>query len=403
MKSFYGIVFLVVSLGFCELPCLRVGVGGSFISQRYNILEEDTTALTSEGKFLLDGNYEKKYGSHTLRGEISTDIGDKSTWTQLVARWNFASQLFEIEGSEIIEGRFSYQNDESIVGYGKHRFNLKLSQDFGARKISARLWVEGKRYENTSSYYYNYDLLRSKISYSFTFLGADGEAGWCYSYRSVPDSADANYDRRQIQMSLSKLWTGGNFGEVWFEYDRKHFPSETELGSYASMWTTSQLSLSFPGVMVEPSIEIESRNYDVQDEVYFNYFWLKTTLVAGTDWGMWNFSAGPLFSMQSAAEEYAMENYTDWGAEISINCFNYNKFWLFLTVEPGKRFYQSAPDTGISFSDYNFVDFSAVSSVWILKNIRADLSASYFPEWHTTPEDDISTSYISLSLRYEFY
>ncbi len=405
MRNWIGIIFLLFSLAFCELPWLRVGLGGSFISQRYTLLEDDTTSLTSEGKFLLDGNYEKKLGSHIFRGEISSDIGDKSTWAQLLARWQFASQLFEIESSELVEGRVAYSGDDDVVGYGKHRFNLRLSQNFGDKKLSARLWAEGKRYEETSSYYYNYDLLRSKISYRFGLFGADDEIAWSYSYRSVPDSADANYDRRQIQLSASKLWNDGNFGETWLEYDRKHFPSESEIGSYSAIWSTSQLSLllSRSGWMLEPSLELENRNYDTQDDVFFDYLWLKSAVAAGKDFGMWNFSAGPLFSTQSANDEEPLESYTDWGAEISVNYFDYNKFWLFLSVEPGKRFYKSIPDTGIAFSNYNFVDLSLISSVWLIKNIRADVSASYFPEWHTTPHDDIATSYISVSLRYEFY
>lgn len=403
MRICITITFLLTGLLHCELPWLRVGIGGSVIGQRYSILEQDTITLTSEGKFLLDGNYNLTLGAHKLLGEFSSDIGDKSIWSHIRAKWKFALGTFDIEGSEIVEGRIPYEDVSDIVGYGRHRFNLCFSQHFGERKLSARVWMESKQYKDKSDYYYNYDLLRSKISYQLPLFGGDCNLSWSYSFRNVPDSASANYDRKQLQLSVSKLWQSGHWGEFWIEYDREHFPSETEIGSYYGLWTTSQLSIVFRKLMLELALETDIRNYDVQNDIFFNYKWFKLEATIGTDWNSWNFSAGPAATTQITANEYPGEAYADVGLKLSANCLNYTDFWMFITVEPGRRIFFSAQDAELTFSDYNFVDITFLGSIALWKTIRADASASYLPEWHTKPGDDITTSYFSLAIRYEFY
>ncbi len=396
---------ILLSFGFsvCQTPWLRVGIGGSLVGQNYSLLERDTLALTPEGKLMLDGWRGWSTAAGSLRTDAKADVGNESVWAQAKGEWRIEVGKLEIKTAELVEGRVPYDEDSDITGYGKHRFNLKLSQKTGRGELVVELWVEGKRYAQTTSYNYNYNLLRSSVSYFFPLSGWDCEIGWDFSHRSVPDSASANYDRRRLSLISSKLWESGTYAELWLELDREHFPSETQEGSYLSVWLGGQASLLLGGVCVEPSCELERRGYDVQTDTYFDYTWLSGSVLLGKDIGGWHIAAGPSASLQKADPQYVGETFADVGLKLSTDCIRYGKFWIFATLEPGRRFYSNTADTVANFSNYAFCDLSVTAAVWIKKHLRADLSASYLPEWHRVERDDIAVSYLSLAVRYEFY
>ncbi len=398
------IFIFICNLAMAKDYNLKVGLGGSIVGQKYSILEKDTTSLTSEPKILADGDYSILLGSHKLEGQFSSDVGNKSLWGNFRLQWRYDISQFTTEISEVVEGRLPYTDYHDVVGYFKHRFNLYLQQKLNTGKISTRLWVEGKNYENTGEFYYNYDLLRSKVEYDFRLFQGNVALLWTYSFRSVPDSAQANYDRRELQFSFSKLWKNANFTDFIIAYDRKNFPSEDRRGSYSSYYLYSNFSFPISNIFLNSQMDIENRNYDTEDEIYFDYFWLEFIPSIENEFGLWQAEIGPRYAIQYADEQFIGGTYNEIGLKFSLSNLDYGKFWLFLDITPGKRFYSfaTAQDTSILYSDYMFVDISAMTSIWFTSSIRGDLSIIYSPEWHNRPSDDIQTSYFSFHIRYEF-
>jgi len=387
---------------FAASASLRVGLGGSIVEQNYSILEQDTISITTEPKILADGGYTLTSGNQKLTGDFSTDIGENSTWALIALSSKYTTGNFKTDLSEIIEGRIPYAPDGDIVGYTKHRFNLGMQQKFEKQKLSARLWVEGKKFSDIKFFYYNYDLLRSRLSYDFPVFSADCQVSWSYSFRSVQDSADANYDRRQLDMSMAKLWEQGHFGEFILAYDRRHFPSETERGSYSAIYLWNSVSFIIDPLFVSPALELEKRSFNTEDDIYFSYNWLDSEIMTEKDFGQWRFGAGPKVTRQKANIEYIGESFWELALKISANHLNYGKFWLFSDVSIGNRFYKDVPDTVDLYSNFAFVDISTMVSFWFAQSLRADITATYTPEWHARKRDDIETSYISFAVRYEF-
>jgi len=383
------------------LSSLRIGFGGSMVGQKYSIFEQDTVSITTESKILADGSYSIDLKSHKISGEFSSDIGDASFWGNTKLKWKYTLGEFNTEMSEIVEGRAPYKKNTDVVGYLKHRFNLNLAQKIDLKKISARLWVEGKSHSQVGEFYYDYDLLRSRLYYEFPIFDGDGGISWSYSFRSVPDSADANYDRRQLELSYAKLWKAGHFSDFVTGYDRRHFPSEDEHGSYSSFYFWSNQSILLGKIFIESKIDFEKRLYDNEDDIFFDYTYLEIEPSIVKNFGRWRLGTGPLYSARWAKSEYTGETFDELGIDISINHLDYGVFWLFADIDFGKRFYSDIPDTELFFSNYLFVDVSGMLSVWFTQRIRADLSVAYSPEWHMRKDDNIQTSYISLAVRYE--
>ena len=402
MRKIFLFLLPIFAVIYGDSSDLRVGFGGSMVGQKYSILEQDTISITTEPKILADGSYSFDLKSHKFSSEFSSDIGGESFWGNIRLKWKYKIGEFRTEMSEIIEGRAPYSKDNDIVGYFKHRFSLELGQKMDLKKLSARVWVEGKNYSQIGEFYYDYDLLRSRLSYEFPLLEGDGNISWNYSFRSVPDSADANYDRRQLELSYAKLWKAGHFSDLLIGYDRKHFPSEDESGSYSSLYFWSNQSILLGGIFIEPKIDFEKRVYDTEDDIFFDYTYLELEPMVQRDFDSWRLGVGPIYSSQWAKSQYAGESFNEFGIGVSANHLNYGVFWLFADIDFGKRFYSDVPDTESFLSDYLFVDVSGMVSVWFAKKIRADLSVSYSPEWHTRKGDNIQTSYISLEVRYEF-
>jgi len=89
---------------------------------------------------------------------------------------------------------------------------------------------------------------------------------------------------------------------------------------------------------------------------------------------------------------------------MAFNWLKYRSFWIDLTIEPGFRVYKGdIPDEYAYYSNFGFVEFSAMSSWWINERLRLDFIAIYSPEWHDIDENDITTLYFSTNLKYELF
>ncbi|MCD6530873.1 hypothetical protein J7K99_00330 [bacterium] len=400
-------IVLCILIGF-SIVCagereLSVGASFSAVGQRYYILEQDTSSLSSEPAATFESAYKMERGIHDLLGEISGEIGTRSLWTLIGGRWNFSIGQFSTEISEKIEARAPYSKNSDVVGYAKHKFYLKLLQKINKNSISAKIWVENKNFSNTGEFYYDYDLLRSEIKYKFCVKKWNCYAAWRYSFRSVPDSADANYDRRQIEISGNYLGPAGQIFSAALAYDSRYFPSADHRGSYSAFSLWGDGSVPLGTFFADISIDAERRDYTTEDEVYYDYLYLSTEGKIEKDISKLRIGAGPIVSIQSAKPQFEGASFTETGITMSANYLNYEKLWLMCDISSGKRFYSNLPDTGSFFSDYVFVDLSVMLSLWLGKRWRAELSAFYSPQWHRRNTDDIRTSYISMSVVYDVF
>ncbi len=381
---------------------LAVGAGFSAVGQRYYLLEQDTSALTTEPAVLFDGDYSRQTGKHKITADISGNIGTQSSWFNLGGRWKLSAGKISIQTGEKLETRFTYLSGEDIPEYFKHRFSLKLEQKSKSSAINARLWVENKKFLQQSEFCYDYSLLKSEVKYKLSTRQWNYTFGWTYSFRNVPDSADANYDRTQVDLSASQIDESGKMWDINLEYDSKNFPSEDRRGSYTAFYLTSDNSIPIRTIFFDFSFDGEVRNYAVEDEIYYDYALLSVKSRLQGDVDEFSIGAGPLFTIQHCPQNYDGTSFTEAGISLTGNFLNYKEIWFTAEINVGKRFYHSLPDSTF-FSDYIFVDLTTMLSIWFARRWRADLSAFYSPQWHQRTTDDVRTSYVLLTVKYEVF
>ncbi len=404
-------VFIILSIiafassAICETG-VNGGVGLTHLEQRFVLFEQDTIASSNEAKAYIEGIWRKRYGNDELDCYTIFSGGTQTFWGKLKGghEWTGPANL-KLKTDLAMDIRQPY-TIEDIPGY------YKTSADFRARKKwddsrgSARISWENKRFTSESNYSYDYSLTRARFDFGFPLVAERDEfsLGYQFSFRYAPDTIQANYQRNNIFASWD-YFVGGNYWRADFEAERRVYNRGDLSGNnWRTYWNIApKIGLS-ERLSIEPKLIAESYRYDMASAVYPNRD--EIAVISAVEWG---FSA---FLYAGLAPKYLVswsnlsesDNYREYSLEMAFNWLKYRSFWIDLTIEPGFRVYKGdIPDEYAYYSNFGFVEFSAMSSWWINERLRLDFIAIYSPEWHDIDENDITTLYFSTNLKYELF
>lgn len=377
-----------------------VGAGGSFIQQEYVLFEQDTSSLTSEGKFVGNLQYKIKGENwrFTQRGDIS--IGTKTFWMKekLSGKW------FRSYGNEQLELRLPYDSGSS--GYFKHKLYLTpkvgIADDWS---IKGDVQQESKLYTK-GSYSPSYHLARLGISteYSPSFSNALS-FGYQFTSRFVPDSIEADYSGHRIDAKWTYYPATGGEVYAYGEFITRRYPHYPDKeNDYHEVYVDLEPQIAIVSkIFFVPTYELELYRFAEPTLIDFDYthhtfsFGVKGELSYSAQ-----LSTSVKFLTASADTAIDGETYSELSFPLEFELFKSRKVWLSATEEPGWRFYEGENDSLSFYSNYFFNDVSLIGNLYITKKIKLSVVGSYSPEWHKVSSDDFKMSYISATVRYLF-
>ena len=328
--------------------------------------------------------------------------GTETFWgrTKGTHKWTGPSNL-KLQTDLALDYRQPYKI-EGIPGYYKGVTNFRARKKWDEARGSARISFEDKQFTSKSSYSYDYSLTRARFDFGFPFIAERDELsfGYQFAFRYAPDTIKANYQRNNFYVSWD-YFEGGNFWRMDFEAERRIYNKGDLSGNHWRMYWDIAPKID---LTLEPGLFAESYRYDVASSVYPNRD--EISLTAGAEWAFSPYiyaSVGPKY-LVSWANLSQSDNYREYSIEMAFDWLRYRKIWIDLIVEPGSREYtEEIPEEYAYYSNFGFVEFSLISSYWFTQRLRIDLTGIYSPEWHKVDEDDITTLYFSVNLKYDFF
>jgi len=384
---------------------LQTGIGFSHLAQKYVLFEEDTLSASSEGRFFSEGEIGEQFGNHNLKGNGMLSIGTETFWSRLKGKWDWTGpqNLFLI--SELSADVREPYSEDATPGYWKGTGYLRVKKRWTEANGSAKLSFETKDYSGQSSYSYDYTLSKIKFDFGFPFFGEDElSLGYQFAFRYAPDTTEANYQRNNFYSSWHRF-SGGNYIRGDFEAERRNYNRGDLTGNHWRVYIDIAPMIALgKKFTLAPEFTAEGYRYDMATAVYPNREWYSVT--GGIEWSFSPFvhsGFGPKYSLSHAGSEVETDNFQELSLELTFDWLRYRKVWLDILLEPGIRFYDTEPSEDFGYySNFAFVEVSAIGSYWIIPRMRIDSIVSYSPEWHDVEDDDITTLYLSINLEYEF-
>ncbi|MBN2541404.1 hypothetical protein JXI42_00905 [bacterium] len=412
-SNFFIIIILLSSASICLNPFHSIGGDWEFeTGLKYNVVlqksgyfEADTFSSTTEYMYYFSPEYEAEFGNNKITSTSLVSAGSKTLRGQLELEYEYKSDLIKWELSDRIDGRLYHTAGESDRTYGKNYLKSYFKLYKGKYEIGNTVWLESKRYKVLDDYRYNYDLAKVELSVSRE-LGENNELKLSYQYgsRSVQDSSEANYNKH-IGRLFWESWFGlGNFVTFDLEVEGRDYLSPGEEDDYNNIYAVYN-GTYYVGLVtsIYSEYEFESRDYEGESFVHSDYY-------------VHSINAGPQFQVSTPLRlgfapqvEYANSDsaafgdaYTELGIELQFDYMKYKKIWVNLVYKPGYRWYNIEDDIYEMYSNYSFHEIMLLFDWWFFKNTRLNITATYYPESHENDEDDMTTSYISAKVEYEF-
>ncbi len=407
IKMIFLILAIIASAtgAFCETG-LTGGLGLTHLEQRFVLFERDTISTGNEGKAFIEGSWEEIIGNNQLRANSSLYTGTESFWGRAKAEHErTGTKNLTIKTDLSVDLRQPYEL-EDIPGYYKWSMNFRTRKKWDEARGSARFSLEDKSYTSESTYAYDYSLSRIRFDFGFPLIAERDELtfGYQFAFRYAPDTTEANYQRNNVFVSWD-YFSGGNYWRADFDGERRVYNKGDLSGNHwRTNWNIAPKIGLTDKLTIEPKLIAESYRYDLASSVYPNRddISVKTT----AEWAFSPYlygSVGPKY-LVSWANLSESDNYREYSMEFGLDWLKYRKIWLDLIVEPGFRVYEGEiPEEFAFYSNFWFVEISAISSYWITERLRVDLIGIYSPEWHDIDDNDITTLYLSTNLKYEFF
>jgi len=384
---------------------LTAGTGFSRLEQRFVLFEQDTISASNEGKFFIEGSTGKQYGNNKLKANAMLSAGTETFWGRTKGAWDWTGpNNLKLSSDLAFDVRQPYDT-EDMPGYFKVAANSRIRKRWSDANGSVLVSFEDKKYTSESSYSYDYSLSRVRFDFGFPFIAEKDEfsVGYQFAFRYAPDTTGANYQRNNFYLGW-QYFTGGHYYRADFEAERRVYNRGDLSGNHWRMfWDIDPRIALSDRLTLAPRFTAESYRYDLASSVYPNRD--EYSLKAGAEWAFSPYlycGLGPKF-MLSKANLTESDNYNEYSLELSADWLKYRKIWVDFTLEPGVRSYSEEPAEEFSYySNYAFVELNTMVSWWIKPRLRVDLIAMFSPEWHNDNEDDITTTYLSANLKYDF-
>ncbi len=402
-RKLFAIALLLATMAIGE-SSLQMGFGLSHLSQRYVLFEEDTLSVSNEVRLFSEGKTEKQLGNHNLGGNCMLSLGSETFWERARAYWRWTRPRNLLITTSIGADSRQPFTEGATTGYFKGSGDIRAKKRWTDANGSAKFSIESKKYNDLSSYYYDYSLAKLKLDFGFPFFGGDElSIGYQFAFRYAPDTIEANYQRNNFYLGWHRFY-GGNYLRADFEAERRIYNRGDLTGNYLRTYTNLVPRMAVgEKITLVPELAVETYSYDSSSAVYPNRE--EYILRAGVEWSFDPYIHGgvaPKYLLSHAAEDVETDNFYETSLELTFDWLRYRKIWLDLIVEPGLRFYTIEPEEKFDYySNFLFVEVCGYMAWWINPRLRLDGLISYSPEWHDIDDDDITTFYFSMNLKYD--
>ena len=228
--------------------------------------------------------------------------------------------------------------------------------------------------------------------------------------RDYPDTS--RIDRDAISAEGEIDWQGLDGGElrVYHQTERRLIADETARPSAWTHWTDLKTAVGAGAGFVILDLQSEAWRYDEETSVYYDS-WLGRGLL-GYRWGdiltaTWH--AGLTAELFDAGDN--PETYRQYGLQVGLESYA-GAVSGSVTLEFGRRNYtdpvvtyevddtaaQTASETVVLYTDYNYWKIWVMGSWALGPHLSADVLANYVPESHTEQTDNAALGYVSLRL-----
>ena len=400
MRNSSIIIFITI---FFSLPAraeftTKIGLGYDNITQRYYLIEADTTEIDNELKLYLYNSLDINDSNNVYGIELNGYAGLEAAHLSLCseARFGKAVQLYEkLDGKAYYEKRNKDYVKNYLKGSWKHSLSDHWTTEFGG-------YLTSRFYTGASPSGNDYHMLHFEGELrNYIFFDRDISLSVQRTDYIVPDSVDISYSETETEFSVEKQTLSGHrlSGEdelVYKDYKGAVNPSSWKNTVSIEAEYLANFDISFPVTFEYTVLKTEYESF-----VWFDYTDIKGGAGVSYITGKYSVGAVPTLEYHSADIAYDGENWTDARCDISGTISSPQWLWLDATVSPGYRFFRELSEFSI-YSDYFFTELSVLGSIRFSKRCKLDAIFSYSPEWHKTTEDNFISTYLSLKVLYEF-
>lgn len=219
----------------------------------------------------------------------------------------------------------------------------------------------------------------------------------------MPDSSIIDYDRHLFDFVLDRYFGWKFLLQVENELERKMFKKPEGVDDFWDNRFTIDFSYDLnPRIKLILKDEFEVLDYDLEDEINFNYS--ENELTPGLEYEILDgikLKGEPEWRIFSARNNrYREYDYNQMALNLSLDISKSTKLWLSLEDEFGRRDYKS--DGNLYYTDYYLNQVSLFLDGELGSRLGFNLMFSIDSEWHNSKENNLTVSLFTSELTYSF-
>lgn len=394
------------------------GLGYDNISEKYYLVHFDTLGIPSESlEALKKATEEINEKKASLKIDLNKNFANNSKFSinntlslsnlylrdilkiQWDKEWFSVNDLVELRKTQD-KNQTGYQQD-----YITNNLNVSLKTNFPQNfSFRIRNSFELTNYKQKALYIYDYYLNKTSFELEKD-LASDGSFDFSYQFskRFVPDSSYINYDRHLFDFILDKYFGWKFLLQAENELERKMFKKPEGMDDFWDNRFTFDMSYDFENqIKLKFKNKFEFLNYDLEDEINFNY--LENKLTPGLEYevldGIKLKGEPEWISFSAQNSVYQEYDYNQLAFNLSLDVSKSTKLWLSLEDKFGKRDYRS--DENPFYTDYYLNQVSLLLDGELGSHLGFNLMLSIDSEWHKSKGDNLTVSLFTSELVYSF-
>lgn len=393
-------------------------LGYDNISEKYYLVHFDTLGIPSESletlKKATEEINEKKVSlkfdlnkdfAHNSKFSINTSLSLSNLYLRDILTIEWDKGWFSID--DLAELRITQDQNQTDYqeDYITNSLNVGLKANFSPDfSFKIKNSSELANYEKRGLYVYDYYL--NKTSFELEKRSpSDGYFNLSYQFskRFVPDSSSINYDRHRFDFILDKYFGWKFLLQMENELERKRFKKPEGMDNFWDHRFAVDMSYDLKSrIKLGLKNEFELLNYDLEDEINFNYF--ENKLTPGLEYEVVDgikLKGEPEWEVFFAQDNvYQQYDYHQLSLNISLDVSKSTKLWLSLEDTFGRRDYKS--DINLFYNDYYLNQVSLFLDGELGSHLGFNLMLSIDSEWHKSEEDNLTVSLFISELTYSF-
>ena len=386
-----------------------VELGFDSFTEKYSVVEEDTLDQLTEFRSRMHIGY--------IRGKLLED------YLQIGARTLIGEESFESSGRLDLMHRFDRSRlavngevthrtfrDNSVYTFANDflRYNMRayylqsLTSDLALR-LTERIEVMDfdQRTQFDYDYVRNSITLRAEYDRNFT---TSVQTSLGYTHKAIPDSTEISYDAISSAVEFQRSFDLHKQLFVSFSSERRIYEDAATKSHYWALFSNIDIEpVTWGNFGLSLDNDLESYFYDADTDVFFDYVENRSALLFNYFRSLYfTVGAGPTFGL-FVSELSEEDEYTEYGAKLSLSYSHSDKIWLSASYEPGSRNYRlDSGGSDVIFSDFIYHRFLVFTTVRVWHNTNVNLFLNHEPEDHKIEDDDSTATLFSLDIAYRF-